>query len=84
MGRKINTNDLNYETNKYIYDFKQFETIRSFGDSIFRGKIMISEAENDQSNLLKIMVEFNIKSRPRTKEGKTAKRNIFEKCKCFL
>ena len=84
MGRKISTNDLNYETNKYIYDFQQFETIRSFGDSIFRGKITISEAENDQSNLLKIMVEFNIKSRPRTKEGKVAKRNTFEKCKCFL
>ena len=76
MGRKISTNDLNYETNKYIYDFQQFETIRSFGDSIFRG--------NDQSNLLKIMVEFNIKSRPRTKESKVAKRNTFEKCKCFL
>ena len=33
-----------------MYDFQQFETIRSFGDSIFGGKITISEAEENQNN----------------------------------
>ena len=51
MGRKIRRNDLKYKTNKWIYDFKKFETIRSFGDLIFRGENTISEAEEDQSNL---------------------------------
>ena len=33
--------ELKYEINKYTYDFQQFETIRSFGDSIYTGKISI-------------------------------------------
>ena len=36
-------NDLKYEVSKYIYDFQPFETIKSFGEDIFRGKITISK-----------------------------------------
>ena len=28
---KNNTNDLKYETNKDVFDFQQFQTVRSFG-----------------------------------------------------
>ena len=31
---KVKQKDLRYETNKYVYDFQKFETIRSFGDNI--------------------------------------------------
>ena len=51
---------------KLIYDFQQFETIRSFGVHIYTGKINIDEAEMDQSNLLENMVKSNDKSRPKT------------------
>ena len=43
----------------YIYGFQQFETIRSFGDNIYIGKINIDEAEKNQSNLLENLAEFN-------------------------
>ena len=68
-GEKFNRNDLKYEKKKKktLYDFQQFETIRSFGESIVRGKITISEAEEDRSNLLRNMVEFN-KSRQEQKD----------------
>ena len=56
---KINRKDLKYKTNKYLYDFQQLET-RSFGDSIYTGKINIDEAEMDQTNLLENMAKFNI------------------------
>ena len=36
---KIKRKDWKYEKNKHIYDFQQFETIISFGDSIYTGKI---------------------------------------------
>ena len=36
-------NDLKYEVSKYIYDFQPFETIKSFGEDIFCGKITISK-----------------------------------------
>ena len=39
MGVKIEQKDLKYKANKYLYDFQQFETIRSFGESIYTGKI---------------------------------------------
>ena len=50
---------------------KEFvKTLRkSFGDSIYTRKINIVETEEDQSNPLNNIVEFN-KSRPRLKEGK--------------
>ena len=34
-----------------IYDFQNFETIRSFGDSIQAGKVNLDEEEIDQTNL---------------------------------
>ena len=75
---KIKWKDLKYETRKYIYDFEQYETIRSFGDSIYTRKANIVEAEADQNNPLKNIVEFTEKSRPRSKEGKDKKRDIYE------
>ena len=48
---KILQNDLKYERNKYIYDFRQSEMERSFGDSLFRGKTAIIETRHDQGNL---------------------------------
>ena len=51
---KVNLEDLIHSVNKYKHDFRQYETISSFGESIYTGKIAIDEADMDQSNLLKI------------------------------
>ena len=75
---KIKRKDLNDKTNKYLYEFQQFETRRSFGDSICTGKINIDEAEMDQTNLLEKMAKFNNKSKPKTKEGKDKKQSNFD------
>ena len=48
------------------------------GDNIYRGKINLDEAEMDQSNLLKNIVEFYSISRSRTIEGKDKKRDSYE------
>ena len=61
---------LKCKAKKYIYDFQQYETTRSFGDNIYTGKINVDEAEMDQSNIIKNIVEFNYKSRPRIIEAK--------------
>ena len=57
--------------------FNNLKTTRSFGDSIYTGKINIDEAEMDQTNLLENMVKFNNKSKLKTKEGKVKKQNTF-------
>ena len=41
---------------KNIYDFQKYETIKSFGDNIYTGKISMYEAEMDQSNILENVV----------------------------
>ena len=75
---KIERKDLIYKANKYKYDFQQYETIRSFGNNIYNGKFSIDEAEMDGTNLLEIMIKFNNKSKPKTKEGKDKKGNTFD------
>ena len=42
-----------YKTNKYKYDFQRYEAIRCFDESIYAGKIITDEGEEDQNNLLK-------------------------------
>ena len=72
-----------YKANKYKYDPQQSETIRSFGESIYTSKFTLDEAEEDQSNLFKNMVEFNMKSRPKHRKGKE-KNKYFWYCKFFV
>ena len=55
----VRRKDLVYKTNKQRYDFQQYETIRSFGDSIYIGKISIDEADIDLSSLLDGLKNFN-------------------------
>ena len=78
MKEKINRNDLINELNKYIYDFRIFRTKRSFGDSVFAGKITISEADKKQSNLLEVILNFNNKVRQGSKADKEKKSNTYE------
>ena len=68
--RKLNKIKYIYKTNKYTYDFQQYENIRLFGDSIYTGKTNIDEADMDQIHLLENIVKFNNnnKYRPRSKE----------------
>ena len=56
---KIKRNNLKYGKKKCIYDFQQFKMLRSFGENIISGKITISKPDEDQSNLLEKIVEFN-------------------------
>ena len=67
---KNKRNNLKYEANKCAYDSWQFKTVRSFGGFSISVKITRSKVDEDQRNLLKNTVEYNNKSRPRTKEGK--------------
>ena len=74
---KIKRKYLKYETNKYMYDFQQFEMIRFFGDNIYTGESSVDEAQMDQGNLSENMVKFNNKTRPK-------KKNIKKKKEIFL
>ena len=42
----------------YVYGFQQYQTIRSFVEIIYTGKINTDKAQMSQGNLLKKKVEF--------------------------
>ena len=54
----IKIKDLKYEIIKHKFDFQQFKTIRSFGDSIDNDKINIKEVKKKQNNLFENIVNF--------------------------
>ena len=72
MEEKIDGVWFEYDTDKYVYDFQQFQTL-SFDDSIVNGKIAIREADERESNLLENILEVNNKVRSRSKSNKKKK-----------
>ena len=66
---KYEIRDLKDKTKRYIYDLQQYEAERLFM-SIYTRKTNIVEVEEDQSSLLNNTVEFNNKSKAKSKEGK--------------
>ena len=65
----------NYSINKKeIYNFKNFQTIRKFGEDIYNGEINLEEADKDQSNLLEKIDDFIKKTRPRSDNKRQEKK----------
>ena len=65
-----------YKSNKYWYDFKNFPTIRTFGEDIYDGEITIEEADRNQLHLARKITDFNMKTRPKSERKKQEKENV--------
>ena len=65
--------NLVYETDKFVYHFHQYETIRSTTKITFAVKITLINAEKNQNNLLDNLIDFNKRIKPRVKEKKPKK-----------
>ena len=52
IEKKVDREKLVYKSNKNKYNFKNFQTIRIFGEDIYNGEITLEEADEYQSNLL--------------------------------
>ena len=70
----INREKLVYKTSKNTYDFRKFQTIRTFGKGIYDGKITLEDAEKDKTDLMNEIKNVYDKTRPKTIK-KTRKRN---------
>ena len=69
---------MKYETSKHLHDFLHIQTIKSFGDNIYNGKITKNEADKKQINLLNSILEVYNKAKPRSKAAKEKKSNNYE------
>ena len=81
----IDREKLIYKSNKYTYDFRNFQTIRTFGEDIYEGEITFEEADEDKSDLLNSIRDFKNKTRPQNNRKKNKKKKLFLKiCIIFL
>ena len=55
---------VDYKTNKHVYNFQQYESIRYFAKTVFAGNITLDDADNDQSDLWNEFVDFKTGTRP--------------------
>ena len=73
IEKTIDREKLVYNASGYIYDFRNFRTIRTFGKDIYEGKITLKEADENQSNLLYEIRNFKDKTRPQNDDKKQEK-----------
>ena len=57
---KTKQEDIKYETKNYINGFQQVKTTRSFGDSIYNGKIKTELTINLDRNQKKVRIKIQI------------------------
>ena len=68
--KNVNRDKMIYYSSKEPFDFRIFKTIRSLGDDIYSSKITINKADQEQSDLVEYILNFNNKTRPKNKDDK--------------
>ena len=82
--KKVNINGMIYYSSKEPFDFKTLETIRSFDENIYSGKITINEADQEQADLVEYILKFNNKARPNNRDDKKTKKMFLILQKVFM
>ena len=65
IGKNVEREKLLYKASGNTYDFRKFNTIRTFGKNIYEVKINLEEADKDQLDLLNEIKKFSEKTRPK-------------------
>ena len=61
IEKTIDREKLVYEASEYTYSFKNFQTIKTFGEYIYNGTIRLKEANDYRNNLLVEIINFKKK-----------------------
>ena len=73
---KLYERELFYKSNKNKYNFKNFQTIRLFGEDIYNGEITLKEADKDQSDLVEKINDFIKKTKPKSHRKRQEKEDV--------
>ena len=84
IEKNVDREKLIYETNDYIYSFRNFKTIKTFGRDIYGGKITLEKANEYQTDLLAEIIDFKKNTKPRSQEKNMKKKLFFKTCMIFL
>ena len=78
IEKKVDRNKMFYKGTNKTYDFRNFKTIRTFGNEI-RNNVITLDTENiEQTNLLSYVYHFSKKTRPRNPAQKQLKADIVD------
>ena len=72
-----------YYSRKEPFNFRIFKTINSFDDNIYSRKIATNEADQEQSDLIEYILNFNNKTRPKIKDDEKNKKNVLNSAENF-
>ena len=64
IEKKVDRNKMVYKGTNKTYDFRNFKTIRAFGNEIRNNVISLGTANIEQANLLSYVYDFTKKTRP--------------------
>ena len=70
IEKNVDREKLVYDAGKHKDDFRKSNTIRTFGEDIYNGRITLEEADEDQSDLADKIDEFTEKTRPKSDKKK--------------
>ena len=76
LEKKVDRNKMVYKGTNKTYDFRNFKTIRAFGNEIRNNVISLDTANNEQANLLSLIYDFTKKTKPRDPEQKNNKSDV--------
>ena len=81
--KKVDRNRMVYKGTNKTYDFRNFKTIRAFGNEIRNNIISLDTANIEQANLLSYINDY-IKTKPRDPEKKKLRADVLNSVTSFV
>ena len=78
IEKKVDRNKMFYKGSNKTYDFRNFKTIRTFGNEIRNNVISLDTANIEQATLLSYVYDFSRKTRPRNTAQRQLKADIVD------
>ena len=76
IEKKVDRNKMVYKGTNKTYDFRNFKTIRAFGNEIRNNVISLDTANIEQATLLSYIYDFTKKTKPRDPEQKKLRSDV--------
>ena len=78
IEKKVDRNRMVYKGTNETYDFRNFKTIRAFGNEIRNNVISLDTANIEQANLLSYINDFIRKTKPRNPEKRKLRSDVLK------
>ena len=78
IEKKVDRNRMVYKGTNETYDFRNFKTIRAFGNEIRNNIISLDTANLEQANLLSYISDFIGKTKPRNPEKRKLRSDVLD------